>query len=1067
MSSAAPLVLGVAGAFVGSFFGAPMLGFMAGSMLGSTLFRPAQEIQRIGDKRLQSSKYGNMISIVFGTCRITGEVIWQTDLVEHAPSGGGKGSGSNTAAVATYTASFAILLHDGQINAVLKVWANGRVVDDGIINNLPYTLYYGTEDQMPDPTMEAYLGAGNVPAHRGYAYAVFVDIDMSQFGNAMPNLAFLVDTNIVADDFTRVATFNPWGTSVMANNQFPGVAFDGNTITTTQYGNHSGSIIAYRVYEHEADGTPISVTTNSLPMFGPLYIHSTLAGLACARGGVGSVWVLNGVTPSSQIVSPIHGDLGTGDDPVMRGLSVCGLFPNQFIVATGSYYTLANGFAPSTFVVRYEILYGVPSTIPTAHNNIFGTDWLGGDQLLTSVSVDGQFVYVRGDSSPLPTFWKFNAADLSLVWGPRVTGTLDGSGGSGAANVGFADQVFWCVDDSIIWIAPFPGTSDYYYTHTRLNNDGTWTTLSRTPLIAPYLYGTSFLHMGISSGLFIGPDGIFSACKRTGVPVILGDIVAAISVRSGMSVKQYEVSQLTDLVDGYLIGQKTAARSLLETLMYAYYFSACESDGRAKFVKHGQASCCTIPPNKLGARASGADIIVQIARSRIDELTLPQDITTVFIDKNFDYQEGSQFWQRMTGDGQTEPTITMPIVMDNAKGKQIADINGFASWLERNQGTIQLSREFAFLEPCDVINVLGMDFRITDCNEQMSRVLEMKVLASLSQIWNNGPQASSPVFVPPTVTPPQLTDCLLLDIQLITDPTQQQILWIAMAGHDRAAWAGGALYESTDGGITYNQVLINNKGPDTFGVTTTALHNFTDGNIFDEYSTVTVVIGNGGGALESYTESQVLGGKGLYSIGDETIAAKTATQIDEHTYTLSGLLRGLFGTERFIGAHAIGDRFCVLPTNNYITAAWSDYGVVRKYKAVTAGNSLASATAIDFTNTGQILLPLAPVLLGAGRNSAGDILQVWVRRTRVNGAWVNTTDEVPVSEFDERYRVRIYTDGSFTTVKRILTTNAPEAIYSAAQQTSDFGHLLTAGNCFWEVQQWAQLGYGTAARSTI
>src|SRR5690606_16394844 len=37
------------------------------------------------------------------------------------------------------------------------------------------TLYYGTQDQMPDPTMVAVKGAGEVPAYTGIAYIVLKD----------------------------------------------------------------------------------------------------------------------------------------------------------------------------------------------------------------------------------------------------------------------------------------------------------------------------------------------------------------------------------------------------------------------------------------------------------------------------------------------------------------------------------------------------------------------------------------------------------------------------------------------------------------------------------------------------------------------------------------------------------------------------------------------------------------------------------------------------------------------------------------------------------------------------
>jgi hypothetical protein len=54
-------------------------------------------------------------------------------------------------------------------------------------------FYNGAEDQMPDALMESYMGAGQVPAYRGYAYIVVEMFDVSQHdGNRIPFLTIEV-----------------------------------------------------------------------------------------------------------------------------------------------------------------------------------------------------------------------------------------------------------------------------------------------------------------------------------------------------------------------------------------------------------------------------------------------------------------------------------------------------------------------------------------------------------------------------------------------------------------------------------------------------------------------------------------------------------------------------------------------------------------------------------------------------------------------------------------------------------------------------------------------------------
>ncbi|MCB2103560.1 MAG: host specificity protein, partial [Rhodobacteraceae bacterium] len=47
-------------------------------------------------------------------------------------------------------------------------------------------------DQLPDPKIEAVEGTGTVPAYRGIAYVVFEDLDVTRFGNRVPQFSFEV-----------------------------------------------------------------------------------------------------------------------------------------------------------------------------------------------------------------------------------------------------------------------------------------------------------------------------------------------------------------------------------------------------------------------------------------------------------------------------------------------------------------------------------------------------------------------------------------------------------------------------------------------------------------------------------------------------------------------------------------------------------------------------------------------------------------------------------------------------------------------------------------------------------
>lgn len=202
----ASLVLGTAGAYIGSSVAGGVggaIGWAIGSAIGTALQgqdAPAQHGPRLADLKVQVSAYGATIPVAYGTVRVAGNVIWATQIQEHAEKHkeDGKGGGGQTYYTYTYTVSLAVSLCEGEIVGVWRIWADGNLIYSGRPDqpiqgeDLPITIYYGDELQMPDPTMEAYLGAGNVPGYRSQAYVVFSNWDITKYGR-IPNLTFEIE----------------------------------------------------------------------------------------------------------------------------------------------------------------------------------------------------------------------------------------------------------------------------------------------------------------------------------------------------------------------------------------------------------------------------------------------------------------------------------------------------------------------------------------------------------------------------------------------------------------------------------------------------------------------------------------------------------------------------------------------------------------------------------------------------------------------------------------------------------------------------------------------------------
>lgn len=196
---------------VGSALGGPIGGFI-GSAIGSYLdnnflFPIKTEGPRLQDLTVTASTYGKPITLMWGPeNRLAGNVIWSDGLTEHKTKRkvSGKGGPAQKITEYSYTCSFAVLLGEGTIRGIRKIWANNKLIFDrdqphigAVVSTgsgglwAALRVYPGDHQQLPDPTIQAKLG-GDTPAYRGSAYVVFESLQLADFGNRLPNLEFLV-----------------------------------------------------------------------------------------------------------------------------------------------------------------------------------------------------------------------------------------------------------------------------------------------------------------------------------------------------------------------------------------------------------------------------------------------------------------------------------------------------------------------------------------------------------------------------------------------------------------------------------------------------------------------------------------------------------------------------------------------------------------------------------------------------------------------------------------------------------------------------------------------------------
>ncbi len=516
----------------------------------------------------------------------------------------------------------------------------------------------------------------------------------------------------------------------------------------------------------------------------------------------------------------------------------------------------------------------------------------------------------------------------------------------------------------------------------------------------------------------------------------LANVVLDLCRRAGLPPEAVDASALTGTCDGLVISNVASVRSTLEHLVRANFLDVIESSGVIVFRPRGNAPVATITVDELVPLGDqGVETLTLVRRQ---ESELSKAINVVFINRHASYEQGSQAARRQIAPEGEVNNITIPLVMDGAKAKAIAEAVLAAEWAERTQFRFVLPTRYARLQPGDVVDLIDGDVsyqvRLYRTGWDDGRLACEGYATDASVYTQSAPPGDD---VRPDDTVPEIGPTLLhlLDIPILSDRDDDAGFYVAVSQTPDTVWNGAVVYRSANG-ADYGTLLTLPVSA-AAGIAETALPAGPT-EFFDRGNAVDVALADG--ALLSAPEADVLNGANGALLGDEIIQWTTATLIGTKRYRLSGLLRGRLGTEHAIHRHAAGERFIVLrPVGTSLERVRDPVDLInaaRWYKAVTAGALITDVEAVTFANGGKGLKPYAPCHLSGQRGIDGALHLSWIRRVRYGGLWRDGGD-VPLGETEERYEIEVIdNDGS---VVRIATVTAPAWTYPAAEQTADFG----------------------------
>ena len=528
--------------------------------------------------------------------------------------------------------------------------------------------------------------------------------------------------------------------------------------------------------------------------------------------------------------------------------------------------------------------------------------------------------------------------------------------------------------------------------------------------------------------------------------VSLAALVRHLCLRAGMPEAQIDVSGLWGAVEGYVISALEAPRASISTLARHFGFDAVESEGRIKFLMRGRIASATVTPDSMVAPASAQSDLMELTRAQ--ETELPQALKWQVARADEDYDAAQVEARRITVDTTRIASEAFPMAVPPEEAERRCRRALMEAWVGRESAVFRLPPSQLALDPCDVI-LLDHDGRLTEMRLVSIADSDLRSIDAVRQdraVYDLPPGEPRPASLStPTVfgTP----DVVLLDLPQLRE--EQPAHRPFVAAHAKP-WPGEiAVYRSA---ATDGFALLTTFGTRArIGVLVADFHagpvsRFDLGNalVVDLFS----------GTLESVTDIALLGGANALTVETgagqwEIIQAGAAELIAPGRYRLTRLLRGQRGTEgAMVSMVPTGARVVVLDTAlATLPISEADLGLPWSWRIGPAARPISDETfvAMTFTPEGAGLQPFSVGHIEQPWRTArnpGDLTIRWKRRSRSLGADTWGAGDVPLAEDSEAYEVEIPDGGA---VKRRLSTTTTSVLYTAAQQTADWGAPLGPG----------------------
>lgn len=1002
-------VLPIVGAVVGAYFGGPQgaqIGYAIGSLVGNAVDPLVVKGPQIGDSRVQTSAEV-FRPIYFGTACGAGNIIMAGPDVkrvfEHDQS---KGGGPVTTEERIFK-TFAIGIGDGWKGPILgisRIWENERLVYDTrpgstmVAESAKYatqfTLYTGTETQMPDDALEAIPeqfggGVGNVPAFRGLAYIVFRQKDITPW-MSIPQYRFEVVTDGSADPPIQMIAARQTDSATQSDilTAPNGIDFSGSWESLT-------AMKGRELYMITNADRYIFYGNNTIPAYMDKGSSTVQIGTGASTSGVGGG--KQGACDDTGQIVIIPGGVGTAVTYSVNGgrhwysgpvvdMNVCTHLGGRFLgYYAGNIYGSVNGYDGWALVTNISSLLSAASNV-VAHSSpsmcMFGGSAVDGVTPAIAVSTDS------GSSYELV---EFNMLDPDAVAITAITSKTDNYVTTyvAAANNG---QILRKVGDLGSWelsedrLNGRPWSAAANATNFAIIGNNEEEERSGQILVSyDGLVWIEALSQSIDSNeywLSIGALSVTAGQVESG-PIDLDEAVERIHELSGQSLTKVDASDLaTKQLGGFILSGDYTGQAAIGMLGSIFMFDSPEYDKKIHHRFRGKPIVRTITDDDMVDEPDEG--------TREDQIEFPRKLHLEAQNTASGYAPAKETSERESSDVRVvgELSVSAPLMFAGDAEQQAseqartANILHKVAW-EKARGKREIVVPDKYLTDVPgeayMVNIRGRSDRMTiDRQNYVDGVLRLELSYDRASAYVSNRSGNTPSEqTPPPSTIVGATGMMVLDISALRDEDDinSAVRYVAL-GPLTSSWYGSEFGESLDGGSSYYRRMRRNSPGAVMGTlqanVAEASEHYTDRT---NKVRIQLDLASYSERVEALTEQQFLSEGGAFALvnaSDETEICQymEVDDLGNGLLELSVLLRGRGNSGTF--AFPAGSRFVLLSTTRPVTSQSSYIGREIWHRAVSFDSTGETATVsqMDFQGNSQREWQVAHLLL----ERAGDVV---------------------------------------------------------------------------------------------